>query len=82
MIAVFAATNGNEIAFDDFTADTEYDSVWVEMCPHRHNKYKNILGLRCSDKGEAQGVCGVQGCNNEADYYVDFKPNEIKITVG
>lgn len=49
------------------------------MCPHCHNQYRNILGGRWSDIGEAQRICSVEGCSNEADYYVDFKAEEIDI---
>lgn len=77
--AIFKSSPGQKIIFDDFCVEGEYDTVWIGMCPHCHNKYKTILGGRCSDIGEAQGICFVEGCNNEADYYVDFKRNEIEI---
>ena len=77
--AIFKSNSGQEIIFDDFCAESEYDTVWVEMCPHCHNKYRNMLGSKCSDIGEAQGTCSVEGCSNEADYYVDFKTEEINI---
>lgn len=79
---LFTSTNGKTILFDDFVEeyDEEYKKdrpYWVEMCPHCHRKYRGILGSRCDDG--AQGMCSVKGCNNQADYYVDFKPNETKI---
>lgn len=77
--AIFKSNSEQKIIFDDFCAEGEYDTVWVEMCPHCHNKYRNMLGSRCSDVGEAQGTCSVEGCSNEADYYVDFKTEEINI---
>lgn len=48
------------------------------MCPHCHNKYKGILGNRADDGGIAWATCYVKGCNNEADYYVDFDMNEVE----
>ena len=55
---------------------------WVDydkgqfLCPHCHNKYKSILGKR-ADRGSAWGTCSVDGCENEADYYVDFNEKEV-----
>lgn len=79
---VFTSKRGKQIVFDDFCDDYEDDEenpfVWVEMCPHCHRKYRGILGNRCDDGGSAQGTCSVKGCYNTANYYVDFKPNELK----
>ena len=78
---VFTSKRGKQIVFDDFCDDYENDEeipfVWVEMCPHCHRKYRVILGNRCDDGGTAQGMCSVKGCNNTANYYVDFNPNEV-----
>lgn len=66
------------IIFDDYEDNTEeYNFYWVEMCPQCYKKYKNILGKRADDGGTACGTCSVEGCKNEADYYVDFKKNEV-----
>lgn len=79
---IYTSKRGKQIVFDDFCDETEeYQSFWAEMCPRCHNKYRGILGNRCSDKGEAQGVCSVEGCENEADYYVDFAVTEVKISM-
>ena len=75
-IMKFTSPRGKIIEFDDFVDNTEeYDSYWVEMCPHCHNKYKNILGQRAGDG--AMGTCSVNGCMNEANYYVDFDMKEV-----
>ena len=81
---LFTSPKGKTILFDDYVE--EYDEedkkgspYWAEMCPHCHRKYRGILGNRCDDGGTAQGTCSVKGCNNQADYYVDFYPNETKI---
>ena len=74
----FTAANGKSIIFDDFVDNTkEYDSYWATMCPACYNKHKDILGKRAGDKGEASGTCSVKGCQNEADYYVDYDKNEV-----
>ena len=75
---IYTSKRGKQIVFDDFEDNTEeYDSYWVEMCPHCHNKYKGILGNRADDGGTACGTCSVKGCENDADYYVDFNMNEV-----
>lgn len=67
---------GKQIIFDDYTDNTEeYNSYWTEMCPCCHNKYRGILGSRASDG--AMGTCSVKGCENEANYYVDFNEKEV-----
>lgn len=65
------------IVFDDYVDNTiEHNSYWVGMCQHCRDKYNSILGNRVDDCGS--GFCSVKGCNNEADYYVDFDMNEVE----
>lgn len=74
---IYTSKRGKQIVFDDFVDNTEeYQSYWVEMCPHCHNKYRGILCKRVN-RGSAWGTCSVDGCENEADYYVDFDMNEV-----
>ena len=75
---IYISKKGKQIVFDDYVDNTEeYGSYWVEMCPYCHNKYRSILGNRADDGGTAQGTCSVKGCENKADYYVDFDKNEV-----
>lgn len=55
--------------FDDITTGDEYND-WSQIC----NKCKVKLEIDDSllDKN-GSGICGVIGCNEESDYYVDFK---------
>lgn len=77
---IYTSKRGKQIVFDDYVDNKEeYNSYWAEMCPHCHNKYKGILGKRCDDGGTASGTCSVKGCENEANYYVDFDKDEVKI---
>ena len=79
MNMVFKAPCGEKIIFDDFADNTEeFESFWVEMCPSCYDKYKGILGNRADDGGTACATCSVKGCENEADYYVDFAANEVQ----
>lgn len=71
----FVAHNGASIVFDDWNDEVEeYGTYWGGMCQECFNKFKNILGDRVSD---GSGCCSVKGCENEADYYVDFLKDEV-----
>ena len=75
----YETNNGKKIRFDDFQDNTkEYNSFWVEMCPSCLEKYKDMISSKTSTG--AMGTCSVEGCNNEADYYVDFNENEVTFT--
>ena len=79
MKMTYTSKRGKQIVFDDYVDNTiEFNSYWVEMCSHCHNKYRGILGKRADDGGTACGTCSVKGCENEANYYVDFNKNEVK----
>ena len=68
------------LVFDDYELDDDIEGnaiAWTEMCPACKHKYLGILGQNRFDDGSAQGICGVEGCQNEADSYVDFKLNEV-----
>lgn len=65
--------NGS-VAFDDFTRD-EY-GYWSQICQHCVDKYKINFNLLAED---GHGICGVSGCENQADYYIDFEKNMIGI---
>ena len=64
----------NAVCFDDFVQDEE-SGGWACMCKNCVNKYKITESL-LDDAG--QGICGVQGCDNEADYYIDFPEIEMQ----
>ena len=60
--------NFNGVAFDDVTmdADRHYWSQICESCVLKYNIAKSLL------YESGSGICGCQGCENEADYYIDF----------
>lgn len=67
------------IVFDDFVDETEeYGTFYVHICEPCYQKHKNKIGNRI-DKGSANGYCSVEGCQNEAEHYIDFVPNDIII---
>ena len=58
-----------QICFDDFAQDKENGHYWAcicEKCVQKYGVSKELL----DEAG--QGACSVQGCQNEADYYIDF----------
>lgn len=78
----YVSKRGREIVFDDWEDerdDPELGGLWVEICPHCHNKYKGILKGKVCNGGSGVGSCGVDGCwNDDACYYVDFKDDEVE----
>lgn len=61
------------VCFDDFVEDKETGQLWSCICESCAKKYRvpdNLL----DEAG--QGICGVQGCWNEADFYIDFSKLE------
>ena len=76
----FISEDNQKILFDDFTdeRDTDYCGIWVGVCSCCANKYADALKGHLDDYGS--GCCSVLGCENEADYYVDFLADEnVKI---
>ena len=57
--------------FDDVTYGDE--GVWSQICSACVEKL-GVCDSQLDDSGS--GICGVQGCWNEADYYIDFEPGE------
>lgn len=76
---IYTKKNGEEIEFDDFCDNTEeFNSYWTCMCPTCLEKHREDLDVKSDNAGV--GTCSVLGCNNNADYYIDFKKDEVKIT--
>lgn len=67
------------VVFDNYEdKETDLDgTVWSRICSkcvEKHHIRKTLL----DDSGS--GSCGVKGCSNKADYYIDFLPSEnVKI---
>lgn len=57
------------VEFDD-VIDDEY-GVWSQLCKSCFEKYKDKFPTSSIDD-VAGGICGVSGCMNEAEYYIDF----------
>jgi len=65
----------NNILFDDYTDDYENGCFWTQICAECAIKHKFDSNL-LDDSGS--GICGVKGCTNEADHYLDIQDNMIK----
>ena len=75
---IYTSKRGRKVIFDDYEDNTkEFNSYWVEMCPHCHRKYTKILKGKFDDGGTACGICSVKGCENDAEYYADFNMDEV-----
>lgn len=60
------------VRFDDFVTN-EDGSCWAYICKECAEKYG--ISEKYLDNGCGGGICSVQGCENEADYYIDFPEN-------
>jgi hypothetical protein len=49
------------------------DSTWSQMCDSCWKKHhESLAGRAVVEIGSGHGICGIEGCNNEADHYIDF----------
>lgn len=82
-VLLYTSARGKHIVFDDWVYDSYEDQhgnpvpfAWVGMCPSCHRKYRGILGNRCDNAGS--GACSVKGCEQMAEWYVDFSADEVQ----
>lgn len=69
--------NFRGIIFDDITDFDGGITFWSQICDKcakEHNIEDRILDLNSGN-----GICGVEGCENEADHFIDFPNNEAEI---
>ena len=59
------------IEWDDWTTDDD-EHIWSQVCLECIDKHQIPDEIR-SNPGS--GICGIKGCTNEADDYIDF-PDE------
>jgi len=70
------------ITFDDFVDDRDDFRVpkyWSQVCESCYRKYADKLSS-CADGAFGYGICGVEGCENAAEYYVDFDDSALLVT--
>jgi len=64
---------------DNYSEEDGLDGYWCEICNRCYKEFADKLYEKVV-KGAACGTCSVYGCDREADHYVDFERNEVKIT--
>ena len=57
------------ITFDDYVV--ENNGVWTQICTTCAEKH-HIATARLSGGASNESICGVAGCENEANFYLDF----------
>ena len=64
-----------DLILDDWTVNTDEDcsKYWTQLCV----KHARLVDRRGLDE-IGSGICGVQGCEKEADYYYDFDEEGIR----
>jgi hypothetical protein len=59
------------VVFDDFTVDDgEQITRWSQVCQDHVNHFQGTNAIASQCAGEP--ICGVEGCDNIAEYYLDF----------
>ncbi len=74
----------NKIIFNDTTFDdiTDYDggvTLWSQICNSCTEKHN--IDHKYLDEDAGHGICGVEGCENESDHYIDFPEGEYKLII-
>jgi hypothetical protein len=62
-----------EMVFNDVVKD-DNGHRWSQMCKKCVEKF-NIKNTELDECGS--GICGIEGCNNQSDFYIDFNDNII-----
>lgn len=57
------------VIFDNYTVP-ETLPAWSQICIHCTQKYN--INIDCINKNIGHGTCGVKGCTNKANHYIDF----------
>lgn len=73
--------DGNDLLFDDYINESEdYGTYYVLMCEDCRRKYaENFKHEPKAVTSGANGICSVCGCENEADYYIDFDTSHVSL---
>lgn len=62
------------VKFDDYTSDSV--GSWSQVCKCCSDRFEDLnKDLEISEFGD--GLCGIEGCYNEAEYYIDFVRTDL-----
>ncbi|MCL2227699.1 MAG: hypothetical protein FWB97_08755 [Oscillospiraceae bacterium] len=68
------------VIFDDYTETTDIEDkplIWAHICKSCVEKHDIGMSLTSQYGGrEPLPICGVENCENEAGYYLDFTKGE------
>jgi len=59
----------SNIIFDDYVK-FEDENYWSQICQSCVNKLN--ISASMLDKDAGRGICGVKGCSDGSDHYIDF----------
>lgn len=65
------------VAFDDTTIDDDANR-WSQMCKKCINNHRKALKGAAIGNNDGSGICGVAGCMEESNSYVDFPVEDGK----
>lgn len=65
------------VKFDDYTIN-EDKTVWSQICNECCVKESHNIRYVDLDFHSGHGICGVKGCSNESDHYIDFQMFDCK----
>ena len=82
MKMIYKTTSGEEIRFDDFHKSTDNsEKPWAAICSGCRAKYvKELEEASVSRCPACSEICGVEGCNNEVDFYVELQKEQVEFT--
>lgn len=63
------------LLFEDY-ADDEY-STWAYICRDHAEEAKKDPFSQLDEAGKSDCLCGVEGCQNTSDYYINFTSGTI-----
>lgn len=61
------------VKFDDYCKEEDSSTgiAWSQICKNCVNKHN--INDSCLSDIPHESICGVEGCEEEADYYIDFE---------
>ena len=58
---IYASPKGENIVFDNWTENEEFEGLWVDLCPECLSKYQDILKGKLDDAGSGTAASSGYG---------------------